>query len=223
MVAINEILVPAGEREALRGRCERRVKNRGWFTRDPIGVAGGINLYGYISGRAAATGDPSGQKWVRLKSVRYCEACYAGSWNPIPVHAFVFVSGHEYGFFPALPPSGVTNEIRDLVYEKGIIRVDDDYSNLPDGDKGLKAGALYRQCYDVEVDDCIVDPTKAVKFMDEDVQTDLKHPPHYSYLLNDCVDWAHGVIHDGVVKAERSRYKDDARPGLLRYAPERKK
>ena len=193
-----------------------------WIQRDPIGYAGGINLYGYVESAPVGSVDAWGRKWVRLNGVEYCEAYYAGSWSPIPAHAFIFVSGHEYGFFPKLPPSGLPNEIRDLIYEDGIIHIGDGYSCLHEGDKGPRTGVLYRQCYDVEVNDCIMDPGKALMLINAAVHKDLKHPPHYSYLLNHCVDWAHGVIRNGVVNAEISRCKNDARPDLLRYVSPRK-
>lgn len=127
----------------VRNRSYNPVLGR-WLQRDPVGYSGGINLYGYVGSSPVGNVDAWGRKWVRLKGVEYCEAYYAGSWSPIPVHAFIFVSGHEYGFFPKLPPSGLPNEIRDLIYEEGIIHTDDGYSSLHEGDKGVRTGALYR-------------------------------------------------------------------------------
>jgi RHS repeat-associated protein len=83
MVALAEISCAEGKVKRLCGRRVRCVKNCGyrydaetdnyylrnryhspvlgrWLTRDPIGYQGGINLYGYVSGRPTAGLDPSG-------------------------------------------------------------------------------------------------------------------------------------------------------------------
>ena len=79
MVAINEffnaacgaenrrarggICVENANREVkkLRSLSEHCVETRGWITRDPIGVSGGINLYGYVESGPVGKVDASGQ------------------------------------------------------------------------------------------------------------------------------------------------------------------
>ena len=47
------------ENDYVRNRYYSPVLGR-WITRDPIGISGGINLYGYSGGRAASAADPQG-------------------------------------------------------------------------------------------------------------------------------------------------------------------
>ncbi len=63
MVTMGEKLTAANCEETPRGRGELCVKNRGWLTRDPIGISGGINLYGYVDSSPVCAVDPGGMSW----------------------------------------------------------------------------------------------------------------------------------------------------------------
>ncbi len=54
---------PETENYYVRNRYYSPVLGR-WISRDPIGIAGGINLYGYVAGRAANRQDPGGEQAV---------------------------------------------------------------------------------------------------------------------------------------------------------------
>ncbi len=53
---------PETELYYVRNRTYSPVLGR-WLQRDPIGYAGGINLYEYVGGRAVAAADPEGTLW----------------------------------------------------------------------------------------------------------------------------------------------------------------
>lgn len=44
------------------------VENRGWISRDPIGVSGGVNLYAYVGNNPLTRIDPTGLDWVYSQS-----------------------------------------------------------------------------------------------------------------------------------------------------------
>jgi RHS repeat-associated protein len=71
-----------------------------WLSRDPIGEAGGVNLYGYVGGNPLSYTDPLGL------AAQICSKL----WHP---HTFLCVDGNCSGKYPSGNPFISPGEIRD--------------------------------------------------------------------------------------------------------------
>lgn len=143
-----------------------------FLTRDPIGYAGGINLYAYTGNDPVNRADPSGLAQFNV---------VPGPWSPAaPDHMFITVNcpgakGPNFGFYPN-GPDGAFNPLPSQ--PPGIIHMGDD----PDG----PGGDAYRGSMPTASNG---DPNFGHALC-RCINESAKNPPHYYIPVSFCYTWA---------------------------------
>ena|GEM_PF-6784974 len=178
---------PESELYYVRNRSYNTVLGR-WIQRDPIGYAGGVNLYECVGGNPAAGVDASGEKWVKLP-YELCKQYvkephwYSSIYDIHFQHAWIRRGTSGWGFYPK------SESVPNVLCSPGVIKDNSGASMLP-GRANAPMGGGYKVCEPVWVNTCECNPKKATAGIAKAIQQSQKHPPEYGLFFYDCVDWA---------------------------------
>ncbi len=185
----------------VRNRTYNLVLGR-WIRRDPIGYAGGINLYRYLGARAAVATDPLGNRWVKAPGIRLCEVYLPESllYRLHFAHVWLSIGKVGWGFHPGLPATG---NLGVFVPQPGLILKEVNYNNLPEkGGPGWQNG--YKVCHSLYVSSCRCDPNKSAAGVKAALAAARKGPaPDYSVEFFDRLDWALSTIITGAMTGRK--------------------
>ena len=165
--------------------------------RDPIGYAGGINLYEYVGGKPASGFDGSGEKWVKLP-YEICRDYFKEPhwWNsPYDIHfahAWIRRGTAGWGLYPKRETA------LGMLCSPGIAKDNAGASALPNFSRA-PMGQAYKVCQPVWVNTCECDPKKATAGIAKAISRSAKHPPRYGIAFYDCIDWAEHQLTWGAI------------------------